>query len=204
MRKSAFDIEQQNKDLSDKIVVGLERISEAFRVLLWDHAKKIGLSPIQIQLLIFLKYHAETLRNVSALALEFNMTKPTISDAIKMLDQKGLVQKSPGITDARSSIISLTSEGEKMVESVSSFASPIGDNLKQLDQKKLDSFYKSLVHLIYQLNQSGVISTQRTCFGCRFYEQRSKVHYCHFLRRDLSDTQIRLDCKDFVQATDQA
>ena len=40
MRKSTFHLEHQHKDINSKIIVGLERISEAFRVLLWEHAKR--------------------------------------------------------------------------------------------------------------------------------------------------------------------
>ncbi len=202
MSKSSFDIESQKDDLTNKLVVGLERIAEAYRVLLWDHAKEIGLSPIQIQLLIFLKYHKEELRNVSSLALEFNMTKPTISDAIKVLHQKKLVQKIPGTTDARSSVISLTPDGNSMVERTSSFASPIAEHLNNLDEKERLAAFQTVAKLIYQLNSTGIITIQRTCFGCRFYERKSKAHYCHFLKADLSDAEIRLDCEDYVQKSE--
>ena len=49
---SAFDVNQQLESSDHKIVVALERIAEAFRVLLWQETKKTGLSPIQLQLLI--------------------------------------------------------------------------------------------------------------------------------------------------------
>ena len=83
-----FDPKVQESDLSSKSVVGLERISEVFRVLLWQKSNETGLSPIQIQLLIFIKNHDSSLANVSQLAREFNMKKPTISDAVKVLFQK--------------------------------------------------------------------------------------------------------------------
>ncbi|MEL6557873.1 MAG: MarR family transcriptional regulator, partial [Bacteroidota bacterium] len=49
MKNSTFNPEQQQKDISSKIVAGLERVSEVFKVLLWEKAKQVGLSPIQIQ-----------------------------------------------------------------------------------------------------------------------------------------------------------
>ena len=88
MENSPFNPEQQEKDLSSKIVAGLERVSEVFKILLWQKAKAIKLSSIQIQILIFLAFHKSSLCNVSHLAKEFNVTKPTISDAIKILDKK--------------------------------------------------------------------------------------------------------------------
>ena len=58
MDQSPFDPDEQNINLADKIVVALERISEAFRVLLWEESTKHGLSPIQVQILLFVKTHS--------------------------------------------------------------------------------------------------------------------------------------------------
>ncbi|MEO6831625.1 MAG: MarR family transcriptional regulator, partial [Chitinophagaceae bacterium] len=62
MSKSAFDLSQQNRSIDSKIVVSLERISQAFRVLLWKESKEFSLSPIQIQVLIFLLHHSDEKR----------------------------------------------------------------------------------------------------------------------------------------------
>ncbi len=92
MEKSLFDVNEQNTNLESKIVVALERISEAFRVLLWQQSKEFGVSPIQIQLLIFIDLHQQDYCKVSYLAQEFNLTKATISDAVKSLEQKQLIE----------------------------------------------------------------------------------------------------------------
>ena len=54
MEKSSFHLTEQNQKIESRIVVALERISEAFRVLLWNESKENSLSPIQIQILIFI------------------------------------------------------------------------------------------------------------------------------------------------------
>ena len=101
MEESVFNTEFQQKDITSKIVVSLERISEAFKSLLWTYAKTIGLSPIQIQLLIFIAYHKKNLCNISYLANEFNITKPTVSDAVKVLHTKKLIKKTYASKDSR-------------------------------------------------------------------------------------------------------
>ena len=125
MADSIFNPEVQNKDLTSKVVVGLERISEAFRVLLWEHAKTKGISPIQIQLLLFIQYHPPRLCNVSHLAHEFNLTKATISDAVRVLVNKGLLEKEISTKDKRAFHLITTLEGRKMIASTESFAKPI-------------------------------------------------------------------------------
>lgn len=197
MAKSVFDISFQQKDLSSKIVVGLERVSEAFRVLLWEHAKVIGLSPIQIQLLIFIAYHKEPLCNVSHLAKEFNLTKPTVSDAIKVLETKGLIRKELSTIDSRSYSISLSNEGKKVVADTEQFANPIKQELDKVDNVPLEETYKVLHQLIFRLNRIGVLNVQRTCFGCKYYEQKGQKHFCNLLQKPLVNNEIRLDCPEF-------
>jgi hypothetical protein len=58
MKYSSFNLNEQNQKIESRIVVALERISEAFRVLLWNESKENSLSPIQIQILIFIYFHS--------------------------------------------------------------------------------------------------------------------------------------------------
>ena len=60
MKRHIFNPADQQLDLNSKIIAGLERISEAFKALLWEKAKILRLSPIQIQILIFIKFHIHT------------------------------------------------------------------------------------------------------------------------------------------------
>ncbi|MEO9967902.1 MAG: MarR family winged helix-turn-helix transcriptional regulator [Reichenbachiella sp.] len=197
MKKSAFNIESQQKSLTSKVVVGLERISEVFKSLLWEQAKATGLSPIQIQILVFLTYHKSNLCKVSYLAHEFNVTKPTISDAVRVLLLKGLVEKKDAGGDSRSYILGLTKVGNQLIADIEQFAAPVDQEVAKLDNNQLTTVYQTLTELIYQLNQSGVLSVQRTCYLCSFYEKKSAGHYCHFLEQKLSDTEIRIDCPEY-------
>ncbi len=203
MANSVFNTSLQQTDTVSKIVVGLERISEAIRVLLWEHAKHHGLSPIQIQLLIFIRYHSEALCNVSHLAREFNMTKPTVSDAIKALEKKELITKKPGLSDARSYSIALSESGRRLVQSLEGFTAPLEKALLDFKSDEQNDLLKSITKLIYKLHKSGIISVQRTCYGCRFYEKKGRDHYCHLLKKDLTDGEIRLDCPEYEEKGDK-
>ena len=122
---SVFNLDNQNANLDNKIVAGLERLSQVFRILLWEKAKEHSLSPIQIQLLIFIRHHSADKTTVSYLAQEFNFTKPTISDAVKILEQKKLIQKIIDKTDTRSYTINLTATGKKTVLETENFTNPL-------------------------------------------------------------------------------
>lgn len=199
MDNSIFNTTTQQENLSNKIVVGLERISEAFKVLLWNQAKVLGLSPIQIQILIFIAYHKEALCNVSHLAKEFNVTKPTISDAVKVLEKKGFIKKIPSSIDSRSYSMLLSDHGKKVVETTNTFANPIKNQVEKIEGENLESLYTSLSQLIYNLNKVGILNVQRTCYACIFYEQKNNQHFCNFLEKPLADKEIRIDCPEFEE-----
>src|SRR5258708_37840589 len=123
---SLFNPDRHLIDVDSKIVAALEKISEVFRVLLWAEAKEHKMSPIQLQLLVFLKYHnAEKYCKVALLAKEFNLTKATISDSMKALEQKELIKRSLDINDSRSFTFCLTEKGKQVTDSVENFTSPL-------------------------------------------------------------------------------
>ena len=197
MGKSVFNTEFQQESLSSKIVVSLERISEVFKSLLWEYAKKIDLSPIQIQILIFIAYHKNELCNVSHLAKEFNITKPTISDAVKVLENKKLICKKHSANDSRSYIIILTNKGKEILNKTDGFAKPLQSEIEKIDADKLEPLYSSLNKLIYQLNLNGILSVQRICYACKFYEERNKKQFCNLLNIELQTRDLRVDCPEF-------
>ncbi|MEZ4924313.1 MAG: MarR family winged helix-turn-helix transcriptional regulator [Crocinitomicaceae bacterium] len=193
-----FDPKSHQQDVSGKIAIGFERISEAFRVLLWEHGKAAGLSPIQIQILIFIHYHDDDLCGVSFLAKEFNMAKPTISDAVKSLEKKRLLFKAPGGPDARSHVLKLTPTGKKTVKNVEGFADPIKEKVEQLPVSDQDKMLESIVKIIFKLNQTGIITIQRTCFACTYYQKKHGSQYCNLMQTVLKKSDLRLDCPEFV------
>lgn len=195
MKKTIFNTEHQD-DIANKVVVGLERISEAFKVLLWEHAKVVGLSPIQIQILLFVAHHKLEMCTVSYLAQEFNITKPTVSDAVKVLLKKEFIQKKTVSTDSRSYAIALTQTGTNVLLQIEDFALPIKHQLGTIDEGEVKQLFHTITKLIYGLNTSGILSVQRNCHSCAFYEKKSEGHYCHFLKKPLENHEIRLDCPE--------
>jgi DNA-binding MarR family transcriptional regulator len=195
---SAFNPENHLINIDAKIVASLEKISEVFRVLLWAEAKEHRVSPIQLQLLIFLKYHPLTAhRRIAFLAREFNLTKATISDSMRVLEEKGLVLRSDDITDSRGYNFSLTEKGEVLTASVENFTGPLDGAIAALTPQQKEYLLSSVLDLIYRLNQMGIISTQRMCFNCYYYEgDRSQNHFCNLVQAPLAYDSIRFECPE--------
>ncbi|MBS1927096.1 MAG: winged helix-turn-helix transcriptional regulator [Bacteroidetes bacterium] len=198
MQNSDFDLDQQNQHIESRIVASLERISQAFRVLLWHESKEFSLSPIQVQVLIFLLHHAEEKRKVSYLADEFNMTRATISDTVKLLEQKKLLVKEYEPHDSRSFIINLSAKGTDIARKVSLFSEEIRSPVSKLNQDDKENLMLSLMGIIRHLNQAGVITIQRMCKTCAYYQQTAKgqKHFCKLLNQPLETGDLRIDCPE--------
>lgn len=201
MADSTFNPKDQHTNVPNKIVVGLERIANAYRVLLWEHAKKVGHSPIQIQLLIFIAYHAKNLCTVGNLANEFNLTKPTISDALKALEKKELITRVTAKNDGRSHHIELSGLGRKAVKEAEHFSDPIKNLLENIPSEEQGVMLNNIIGLIANLNRSGVVNVQRTCLLCRFHESIGTGHFCNLLKEPLAPAELRLDCPEFEAAS---
>ena len=195
---SAFDVHRHQEDISSKIVVGLERVSELFRVMLWEKAKPLKLSPLQIQLLIYISFHSPQKNKVTQLAHAFHLSKPTLSDALKVLRGKGYIQKNIEASDKRSHYLSLTQEGQKLLEDIAFFANPLVDLIRDWEKGEQEAFYHSLLKLISTCHVQGLIDSQSMCYSCRYFEKKNSKPFCSFLKKSLETHQLRVDCPDYL------
>jgi len=194
---SIFNLNEQNSNLDNKIVAGLERLSQVFRILLWEKAKIHSLSPIQIQILIFIRYHKAERTTVSYLAKEFNVTKPTISDAVKVLEQKQLITKYTDNSDSRSYTIQLTEAGDKVVSESENFTNPLSEMVQKTHEHDKLILWENISNLIILLNKADVINVQRTCYNCKYFSIDTGIKYCNLLNIRLMPEDIRIDCGEF-------
>lgn len=183
--------------LEDKIIYGLERLSDVFKSLIWRQAKRHQISPIQIQILLFVSSHDIVLSNVTHLSKEFNVTKPTISDAVKSLYNKGFLEKEYSNSDSRSYSLMLTPEGKTLVSEISTYNKPVKNVLSGFPKEQQEVFFGMMTQLIFDMKKADVIQVQRTCFGCRFYSKQSNIQHCSLLEKELQTRDIRLDCAEF-------
>ena len=198
MADSIFDPQAQAGNPDLKIIAAFERLSEGFRVLIWEKAKSLGISPIQIQILIFIQFHSDAVCKVSHLAQEFNLTKPTISEAVKALEQKGYVKRQTEKADARSHTLHLTDAGRALVAQTAQFANPMLGSLARISAAEKAVLLEQLMGIMEQLQRSGILSVQRMCFSCQHYQKRGGIHMCQFFNKALKSSDLRVDCVEYA------
>lgn len=202
---SVFDPSRQQQDTASKIVIALERLCQAFRVLLWEEAKVHHLSPIQIQFLVYLLYHLPELCRISQLAREFGLTQATVSDAIAALEEKALVGREPWHEDRRVSTLRLTPLGQELALKLSTWADVINQCVSSFPSEEQKAVLRFLMRLIESLQRAGIISVARMCITCRFFQPNvapnsDSPHFCRLINKPLADSELRMDCPDHEPA----
>ena len=106
-------------------------------------AARIDLTPEQW--IILLKLHKEKAMFQTDLAGQSFKDKPTVSRIIDLLSKKGWVQRTQDVKDGRRFQVSLTKQGEEIVD----YASPIVEQSREIGWNDLtEKEYETLVSIL--------------------------------------------------------
>lgn len=193
------------EDLLDrKLADALERLGHAARVLLRDAAIAAGLSPLQAQLLFRLATEAPL--GVSTLARMFDLTQPTVSDAVGTLRRKGLVSVERSTRDRRRTVLALTESGQRVADELRTWDAPLVGALADRSHPDKELFLRYLLDSIAELQRRGIVQHARTCVSCRFFRPdrhpgQPAADHCALLDAPLAPADLRVDCPEHQRAT---
>ncbi|WP_308258422.1 MarR family winged helix-turn-helix transcriptional regulator [Saccharothrix obliqua] len=192
-------------DLDGRLADALERLGRGVRSLAQRSARTHGLSPLQQQAVLALAALPAARREVGALAAEFDVTTPTMSDAVSALERKGLVTRSPG-ADGRRRLLTLTGGGEEVADELALWDGPLSAALARLPVEDRATTLHSVLRVIADLQRAGVVGVARTCTTCRFFQpdthpDPAAPHHCGLLRAPLPLVDLRTDCADHEPIT---
>ena len=88
-------------------------------------------------------------------------------------------------------------EGKKVVSETENYANPLTEIIEKASEKDKVVLWQNISALIIKLNKLEVISVQRTCFNCKHYANKNKIHICNLLNQKLDIKDIRIDCREF-------
>jgi DNA-binding MarR family transcriptional regulator len=190
------------ENLDRKIAVGFERIAQVLKTLVWEETKTSGLSPIQIQFLTLLLHDADNMVTIGFLASRFSLTPATVSDAISVLERKGLVVRERREEDRRTVYLSLTRRGKASAKKLSAWANLLEKKASELSGEQKVALLHSLMSMIKGFQDEGAVSATQMCVTCRFFRRNahgnvSKPHHCTYIDRAFGDVELRIDCPEF-------
>jgi DNA-binding MarR family transcriptional regulator len=184
------------RDLDRKLIAAAERLGRALRAARQHVATQHGLSLLQLQLLEQLSDRRP--RRVGELAAELDISQPTTSDALRILQEKDLVARAPDPTDRRASTIALTDSGDRVAAAIAAQLGPLltGERAEADDERGIA--LRVLLGEILRLQTAGVISVNRSCLSCLHFQPagRGALAHCLLLDEPLADRELRVDCPE--------
>lgn len=199
MANYLFDPNFQTLSLESKVVTGLERISEAFRLMLLRESQTSNFSSVQIQILIFMKFHNKSTTNIHSLADELNLPLIDVYNEICDLIDKSLIAKKDEGDRHQNISFSLTARGKMAASKLSLYADKLLKQISAFNKKDLEQFYEHILKLISLLQDSNVIAMNRMCLCCKYHSQGDGTKYkCSLLKTEFESRDLRIDCSEHV------
>jgi DNA-binding MarR family transcriptional regulator len=186
-----------------KLVESLERLSRVFKVLFWEEAKRARISPLQVQILLYLHENPHRPGGVSRLAMEFGVTQATISDAVRSLEEKGYLTKAVRPEDRRLKLLKLSLKGHRLAIRAERRRARLEHRVASAaDGRKQDTLH-FLLELLRGLQEEGFLTDMRLCLSCRNFEHRGgpveePAFYCTLTQTPLVITDVNFNCPEFL------
>lgn len=159
-----------------------------------------GLQPIQIEALTYLTRCNRYSDTPQAVTEYLGLTKGTVSQTLKVLEQKGFVKKEQDSHDKRVTHLSPTPQGRKLI--VQSLPTKSLDSAlattSSLQVGKLEENLRVLLRDMQQINDR---KTFAACHTCRFNEQHKNGYICGLTQEALSKREVQLICREHAYAS---
>ena len=191
--------DQHNEPLGQRIAFAFERLSTALRHNAWQEATPRRLTPTQGEILTLLERRPGVpLKEVAEL---IGVRPATASEAVRVLVEKGWVEKSRHPEDRRALWLRLTPDGRDLARGAASWTDFLARAVEGLQEDEGEVLLRSLMHLIERLQVEGRIPSARMCSTCRYFrphrhDDSNKPHHCAFVDAPFGDRDLRFDCAD--------
>lgn len=195
------DARDRPVDRAEKIAAAIDRLARAQRHARQRAATTEGVTLLQLELLLVLGDGPPPDPVVGRLALELGVTQPTVTDSLRALERKELVERWVDPDDARRTLVMLTARGRRVATRLRTADAELVAAIEALPPEHEDDMLEGLLTVIARLVETGGIDVARTCFTCRFHERRPDgTHRCTLLEADLAPGELRVNCPEHVPA----
>lgn len=179
------------QDQSTHIAALLEKIGR----LLATEAHAEGLLPVHWETLRYLARANRFSTTAAALTAYLGLTKGTVSQTLKALEARGLVNKQVNAKDRRSNHLALSDKGHELLT-----RDPLDATIKALEQMNGPA-RTALSSALEALLSVRLAAQNRQPFGecrdCRYFARRHSdgaPHYCQLLKEPLGRTDAGAIC----------
>lgn len=198
------DFDDITDPLAQRLTEGLLKLGTALRAQSWHRATELGITPTQMEILTLVRCRPQPLM-LKELAEQTALTTATVSDAVKVLAAKGLLQKGKVEGDRRAVAISLTETGLAVAKEAGDWSDFLAEAAQALPEVEQLAFYRAVIGLIRNLQAREQIPVARLCVSCRYfqpyrYPDSERPHHCGLVDAPFGQRHLRLDCAEHEPA----
>ncbi|MBB6521894.1 MarR family winged helix-turn-helix transcriptional regulator [Pseudoteredinibacter isoporae] len=159
----------------------VERLSELYKVDLRRSAARFGLLPVHLEMLHYLSICNQYSDTPIAVTEYLGQTKGTVSQSIKVLENKDLLRKVADANDRRLVHLRLTDEGRQVLTEALP-ATWLGSAFENLESAARQQVLAGLDILLMQLVVEGDVPGFGVCRSCKHHSRGPQGEpYCQLL-----------------------
>ena len=194
-------LEKTTDPLPHRLASALSKVSVSLKRRLWRDAVSRKISPLQAQILAFLRQRPAHSATVTDITKMLGVTMPTASDVIAVLTRRGLLRKFRTEEDGRVFTVMLTAKGRRRAEQVMGWPDFLLWAAELLPPEEQESLLRTLVKLIKSIQDRGEIPVARMCVTCAHFrpyvnQDSERPYHCELVNADFGDRLIRVDCNE--------
>lgn len=198
-------LEKTTDPLPHRLASALSKVSVSLKRRLWRDAASRRISPLQSQILAFLRQRPTHGATVTDITRMLGVTMPTASDVIAVLVKRGLLRKIRTENDGRVFNVMLTVRGRRRAEQVMGWPDFLLWAAELLPVEEQESLLRTLVKLIKSIQDRGEIPVARMCVTCTHFRPNvhadsQQPHHCALVDAPFGDRLIRVDCNEHEAA----
>jgi len=203
---SSFDPRYRRDNVPGNVAIALARIGQAVGILLRRKGAAHGLTPTQVQALLFLAYARPGVRTIGGLAQRLGCTMATASGIATALERRGLLVREPWPQHRRTITLRLTPEGQALVQQVDGALDELEGIIRELSEEEQAALLRATQRIVRRLAEGGLVVVYEMCWACGFFrpyahpEDPATPHHCAFMDAPLPEADTYTECPDFVPA----
>ncbi|TMV48503.1 winged helix-turn-helix transcriptional regulator [Paenibacillus mesophilus] len=195
-----FDSRSRKDDRSARIGMALFRLSQAIKKMTQAESDAFGLSPVQIQTLLFAFHTRGDAATVGNLAHALGTTHVTAVKTANGLVRKGLIVKMQKAGDRRVTLLGLTAAGTQTASSIEQWGRTLEETLRPIADDTLAQFESGLGTVVAAMHRSGYLFAAEPCSGCVHFRPNAgdaaAPHYCELVRTYLTHEASLKECPE--------
>jgi len=181
---------------TDTIYGYVERLSEILRIDARQAVAKHGLQPIQLEILHYLSISNQFSDTLMAVTEYLGQTKGTVSQTLKVLENKALLIKFQDKNDKRITHLKVSASGKRLLNNTipTSLFVKAGEELSDTKQSEIAA---SLKLLLTTLLQASEMKTFGLCHTCQHNSKtKDGSYFCNLVQQPLTVDNTLLICRE--------